>query len=161
VAGERGREEKAVIPRLSVAGLGHGWLVALNAMVLVAACAYSTWARGLFYMDRPLAGCWFAHGGRRGPRSPACVAGGCLWWVGGAALTPWWVSLLCGHRECGLRPRAPPPALVSGLGCDLELRLQADTSHRFVSIADAWGSELSAWLKSSIRVCSSDQFASS
>ena len=72
----------------------------------------------------PLAGSWLAHGGRRGPRSPARVAGGCIWWVGVTALTPWLARMRCGNRECGLRPRAPPPAWVSGLGCDLELCLQ-------------------------------------
>ena len=73
------------MPRLSAVGLVLGWLVCLDAIVLVAAGACSAWARGLFCAKTALVEDGLAHGGRRGPRSPARVAGGRFWWVGGAA----------------------------------------------------------------------------
>jgi hypothetical protein len=38
------------MPRLSAEGLDAGWLAALNAIVLLAAGAYCTRARGEFFM---------------------------------------------------------------------------------------------------------------
>jgi hypothetical protein len=55
VAGEREREEKAFMPRLSAEGLDAGWLAALNAIVLLAAGAHCTRAKGLFCMQIALA----------------------------------------------------------------------------------------------------------
>ena len=51
-----------------------------------------------------------AHGGRRGLRSPARLAGD---WVGALALLREGGGRhrFCGNRDCGLRPQAPPPAL--------------------------------------------------
>jgi hypothetical protein len=61
-------------------------------------------------------GLFLAKGGWRGSRSPARVAGGCHWRLGITALTRWLVRLFCGNRECGLRPRTPPPAFRGVVG---------------------------------------------
>jgi hypothetical protein len=59
-----------------------------------------------------------AQGGRRGSRSPACSRSEASGGRSSRASTPWLAPPLCGHREWGLRPQAPPPAFqVAGWVC--------------------------------------------